>query len=122
MRQKSVDIMVFNPPYVPTETVPGDMKEELSKFEEDSHFLELSYAGGKDGMEITERLIGLMPGVLTEGGVGYVLLCAQNKPEEVKERMRRVFGDGWRVETVGRSGKQAGWEKLEVVRVWREDV
>ncbi|KAK5655446.1 hypothetical protein OQA88_5717 [Cercophora sp. LCS_1] len=120
IKPHSVDILVFNPPYVPTEELPGlEVGCGLSRFEEDSHLLALSYAGGKDGMETTDRLIEMLPGVLSGRGVGYVLLCAQNRPEEVKERMRG-FGEGWRAETVGRSGRQAGWEKLEIVRVWRE--
>jgi release factor glutamine methyltransferase len=52
--------------------------------------------------------------------VAYLLLCAQNKPEEVKDRIRGLEGGGrWRAETVGMSGKQAGWEKLQIVRIWR---
>ena len=34
-------------------------------------------------------------------------------------------GDGescccWRAETVGSSGKTAGWEKLQIIRIWRD--
>ncbi|KAJ4290139.1 S-adenosylmethionine-dependent methyltransferase [Collariella sp. IMI 366227] len=91
LRGGSVDVLVFNPPYVPTPDVPvvdrdvgsgvGVEGGKKTTFEEDSNLLALSYAGGRDGMEITERLIGELPGVLT--------------------------------------GRQ-GWEKLEIVRIWRE--
>ena len=58
--------------------------------------------------------------ILSEGrGVGYVLLCAQNKPEAVKQQIRD-WGSGWQAETVGKSGKKAGWEKLHIVRIWKE--
>ncbi|EGZ76510.1 hypothetical protein NEUTE2DRAFT_153410 [Neurospora tetrasperma FGSC 2509] len=125
-RPGSVDVLVFNPPYVPTPDLPAppptglqELKEKTT-FEEDSHLLELTYAGGRDGMETTDRLIEALPGVLSERGVAYILLCAQNKPEEVKERIRVIGGEGkWKAETVGTSGKQAGWEKLQIVRVWR---
>lgn len=71
-------------------------------------------------METTDRLIEALPVVLSERGLAYILLCAQNKPEEVKERIRVMGGEGkWKAETVGTSGKQAGWEKLQIVRVWR---
>lgn len=132
LRSGSVDVLLFNPPYVPTDELPRlptiteqeQEKAELSrsaKFEQDSYFLSLTYAGGLDGMETTERLLEAIPGILHPGrGVAYVLLCKQNRPEEVKERIRG-WGGGWRAETVGNSGKQAGWEKLVIVRIWRGD-
>ncbi|KAK3952071.1 methyltransferase domain-containing protein [Pseudoneurospora amorphoporcata] len=130
LRPGSVDVLVFNPPYVPTPGLPAPPPAPLQElrdkttFEEDSHLLELTYAGGKDGMETTDRLIDALPGVLSERGVAYILLCAQNKPEDVKGRIRSMGtgtgeGEGWKAETVGTSGKQAGWEKLQIVRVWR---
>ncbi|KAJ4861114.1 hypothetical protein T069G_06102 [Trichoderma breve] len=105
LRNRSVDVLVFNPPY--------------TTFDDDSYLLALSYAGGADGMETTDRLIDGLPEILSERGCAYVLLCAQNKPEVVKERIR-AWGDGWRAETVGSSGKTAGWEKLQIVRIWRD--
>ncbi len=125
-----VDFLVFNPPYVPTPDSPPlpkhGVQDDLASdnapapsFDQDSHLLALSYAGGVDGMETTKRLLAELPGVLDrERGVAYVLLCAQNKPEEVKNRIGR-WGPGWAVETVSRSGKTAGWEKLEIIRIWR---
>ncbi|RAH42431.1 S-adenosylmethionine-dependent methyltransferase [Aspergillus brunneoviolaceus CBS 621.78] len=129
----SIDILLFNPPYVPTDAVPraptatdfvpaGSRSEQ---FERESYLLSLTYAGGKDGMEITERLLADLPRVLSPRGVGYVLLCAQNRPREVAERIRGwregVDGaTGWCAEIAGFSGVKAGWEKLVILRVWRE--
>lgn len=129
LRPGSVDVLLFNPPYVPSEEAPRlptvaeqEDKKDLSrsaKFEQDSYFLSLTYAGGVDGMETTDRLLEAIPGILDPvRGVAYVLLCKQNNPEEVKERIRK-WGNGWMAETVGNSGKQAGWEKLVIVRIWR---
>ncbi|KAI2636202.1 methyltransferase domain-containing protein [Xylaria nigripes] len=120
LRDHSVDVLVFNPPYVPTAELPSAEEEggakERDSFEADSYLLALSYAGGRDGMETTDRLLDGLARVLSARGCAYVLLCAQNKPLEVKERVR---GLGWMVETVGSSGKTAGWEKLQIVRIWR---
>ncbi|RAH85955.1 hypothetical protein BO86DRAFT_137646 [Aspergillus japonicus CBS 114.51] len=143
----SIDILLFNPPYVPTEAVPraptaadfetGDAAATRSEqFERESYLLSLTYAGGKDGMEITDRLLADLPRVLSPRGVGYVLLCAQNRPREVVERIRGWTegldeeGEGsrrrrrgrWCAEMAGFSGTKAGWEKLVIVRVWREDL
>lgn len=123
VREGEVDVLIFNPPYVPTEELPAPLDEAAMSsqevFERDSKLLELSYAGGADGMETTDRLLEQLPCVLSARGVAYVLLCAQNKPEAVKSRIRAWPGGGWCAETVGSSGKKAGWEKLVIVRIWR---
>lgn len=138
LRPSSADVLVFNPPYVPTDELPAQDHAQLAasgdgeggmdegtmsssaKFERDSYLLSLSYAGGRNGMEVTDRLIEALPGVLSARGCAYLLLCAGNKPEEVKARIRG-FGPAWRVLTVRDSGKQAGWEKLQIIRIWRDD-
>jgi release factor glutamine methyltransferase len=124
----SIDVFIFNPPYVPAELPDLSSHDQhnmipegknATSFEQDSYLLELSYAGGEDGMVVTNRMLEQVPEILSQGrGVAYVLLCAQNKPEMVKQRIRE-WGSGWMAETVGSSGKKAGWEKLVIVRVWR---
>ncbi|KAI5466262.1 hypothetical protein BGZ63DRAFT_411617 [Mariannaea sp. PMI_226] len=127
-REGSIDLLIFNPPYVPTPEMPvrpeAFAADDLStgtnpSFDDDSYLLALSYAGGRDGMETTDRLIEALPRILSSRGAAYILLCAQNKPEEVKKHIQ-AFGPEWRVLTVRSSGKQAGWEKLQVVRIWRD--
>ncbi|KAJ5650590.1 uncharacterized protein N7484_004313 [Penicillium longicatenatum] len=126
----SVDVLLFNPPYVPSEDLPrlptatendpavAQAMSRSAKFESDSFFLSLTYAGGVDGMETTNRLLDAIPGILSVRGVAYVLLCKQNRPDEVMTRIRE-WG-GWCAEIAGSSGMQAGWEKLVIVRIWRE--
>jgi release factor glutamine methyltransferase len=123
IRGKSVDVLIFNPPYVPSDVLPvlpQSVDARRSQFEIESHLLSLSYAGGKKGMETTDRLLDDLPRVLSTRGVAYVLLCAQNEPMKVKARINGEWGKGWNAETVGRSGKAAGWEKLEILRIWNE--
>lgn len=130
LRDGVVDLLIFNPPYVPSPAVPElqylklgtetpDTECTLRTFEEDSHLLQLSYDGGVDGIEITNRLLERLPNVLNLArGAAYILLCAQNRPEEVMQRIRG-WGDGWLVSVVGHSGKKAGWEKLQIIKIWR---
>jgi release factor glutamine methyltransferase len=117
-----VDVLLFNPPYVPTAELPvlpqrDQMVED--RYRHESRLLELSYAGGVDGMETTLRLLVELPRVLSERGVAYVLLCAQNKPEEVKKAIPMLLTGEWVVDTVGDSGRKAGWEKLVIIRIAR---
>ncbi|KAL9043913.1 MAG: hypothetical protein Q9214_002916 [Letrouitia sp. 1 TL-2023] len=131
IRPESVDILVFNPPYVPT---PGPLPcspvnrddglpiclDKNTEFEIGSQLLALSYSGGKDGMEITSRLLERIPRVLNPTrGVAYVLLCQQNRPAEVIHSINQ-WGHGWIADVVGKSGKVGGWEKLQVIRIYRD--
>lgn len=133
VRPHSVDVLILNPPYVPSAELPEPLRVEpanrMSKlssttaregrFEEDSHLLALSYAGGKDGMEVTNRLLDQLPELLSlDRGTAYIMLCEQNKPQQVVERIR-LWGPSWAVDVVGRSGRTGGWEKLQVLRIWR---
>lgn len=135
LRSGVADVLIFNPPYVPSPQVPGiwtasessaqtamntnGANYNVGSFERDSQLLALSYAGGVDGMEVTNRLLDELPSVLSqERGVAYILLCQQNRPEEVLQKVRQ-WGSRWSVEIVGRSGKKAGWEKLVIVRIWK---
>ncbi|KAL9030397.1 MAG: hypothetical protein Q9196_001477 [Gyalolechia fulgens] len=131
IRPGTVDILIFNPPYVPTSEVPqlqsllsqtlGDSlgDEEEAPVNEDATVLSLSYAGGVDGMEVTNRLLQQLPYALNPGlGVAYILLCKQNKPEAIMQRIRQ-WGADWAADIVGRSGKQGGWERLVVIRICR---
>jgi release factor glutamine methyltransferase len=120
---KSVDVLLFNPPYVPTEelpAVPSRFHTEAtakSKFETESNLFALAYAGGNDGMEVTNLLLSQLEEGLSERGVAYILFCARNKPDEVK---RRLEGEGWHVENIMYSGGKGGWERLVVLRVYRK--
>ncbi|GAM83193.1 hypothetical protein ANO11243_011790 [Dothideomycetidae sp. 11243] len=128
LRDGAVDILIFNPPYVPAPLPDATLRfddaalSSQQAFERDSHLLALSYAGGEAGMEVTQRLLDEVPRVLSGRGVAYVLLCAQNRPDQVMQAIRGWSGGGggcWAADIVGRSGKQAGWEKLVVLRIWR---
>ena len=118
-----VDVLIFNPPYVPTPDLPEALEKiGNSPYEVDSHLLSLSYAGGADGMETTDRLLDPLPNILSQDrGCAYILLSAQNKPDQVKERIRN-WGTEWAVETVGSSGRKGGWEKLQIIRIWRVSI
>ncbi|KAL8839200.1 MAG: hypothetical protein Q9170_001849 [Blastenia crenularia] len=133
VRPRTVDVLIFNPPYVPTIEVPqiatsppqatndGVSKEyEMQgSADGDGVMLSLSYAGGADGMEVTNRLLEQLSYTLqAERGIAYILLCKQNKPEEVIQRIQK-WGTGWEVDVVGRSGKHGGWEKLQIFRISR---
>uniref|UniRef100_A0A8C9GRT1 Methyltransferase small domain-containing protein n=1 Tax=Piliocolobus tephrosceles TaxID=591936 RepID=A0A8C9GRT1_9PRIM len=66
------DLIMFNPPYVPTE------QDEM-----DTTNIVASYAGGKYGREIILNFLLNVYGYLNKYGVIYILLEKNNKPHEI---------------------------------------
>lgn len=109
IRTGVVDVLVFNPPYVPAEEVPA-----LPNSDSDPTWLDLALLGGKDGMVTTWPVLNTLDGILLETGVAYILFCARNHPLEVAKIM---VSRGWNVETI--LHRKAGWEVLLVLRFSR---
>lgn len=108
LRRGIVDVLVFNPPYVPDEIVPT-----APDADDDRRWLDLALLGGDDGMEVTWELLNDLEDVLASKGVAYILFCKRNKPESVAKEMEKR---GWKVKRVGE--RKAGWEVLSVWRFW----
>lgn len=77
---KKFDIIIFNPPYVVTETEECGVND-----------VSASWAGGVKGREVTDRLLHMMPKKLADHGVLYLLLIEDNIPVEVVEIMA-IYG------------------------------
>ncbi|XP_043095609.1 methyltransferase N6AMT1 isoform X2 [Puntigrus tetrazona] len=95
-----VDVLVFNPPYVVTPS------EEVG-----SRGIEASWAGGIRGREVMDRIFPMIPQLLSDHGVFYLVTVSENHPEEI-------------VEVLGGSGlkgqvclsRHAGRETLSILR------
>eukprot|EP00057_Strongylocentrotus_purpuratus_P004579 XP_003728994.1 PREDICTED: hemK methyltransferase family member 2 [Strongylocentrotus purpuratus] len=102
--QGSVDILIFNPPYVVTPS------EEIK-----SNGIEASWAGGADGREVTDRLLPLIPKLLSPQGVMYLIAIRENKP---KELMSWISSLGFKSTVV--LARRAGPEHLSVLKFYRD--
>ncbi|QEU62370.1 Mtq2 [Kluyveromyces lactis] len=112
IRENEVDLLVFNPPYVPAETVPELPHSNHAAHDDEWLFLALD--GGDDGMMVTQRLLNGLDRILSCNGVAYILFCARNKPETVASKMK---SSGWKCELV--IHRKAGWEVLSVYKFYR---
>lgn len=97
----AVDILLFNPPYVPTET-------EESSCAQNSADIAGSWAGGTGGMEVTDRLLqdvevssfpvfwdtvdDASQGLLSPQGRFYLVALKQNDISIICSRMLEDFG------------------------------
>ncbi|KAI8929287.1 S-adenosyl-L-methionine-dependent methyltransferase [Entophlyctis helioformis] len=97
----SVDVLLFNPPYVVTGS------DEVG-----SRGIEAAWAGGIDGREVIDAFMPLVPQLLSAQGLFYLVLIKENRPEEIMQHMRDLYG--MPSETVLR--RRAGYEGLSIVR------
>ncbi|XP_063218377.1 methyltransferase N6AMT1 [Bacillus rossius redtenbacheri] len=100
-----VDVLVCNPPYVPTEESPGADPDRLSR----------AWVGGACGRQVMDRLFPDVPRLLSKQGVFYLLVIMENKPLEIQELMA---GYGFQM-TVLKDRKIRG-EHLVVLKFTRE--
>nr|XP_013810746.1 PREDICTED: hemK methyltransferase family member 2 isoform X1 [Apteryx mantelli mantelli] len=95
-----VDLLLFNPPYVVTPS------EEV-----ESHGIEASWAGGKNGREVMDRVFPVVADLLSTGGLFYLVTIKENNPDEILETMKKHGLEGTRV-----LSRQAGREMLTILK------
>jgi release factor glutamine methyltransferase len=80
----AVDILVFNPPYVPTYDEDVDAAQR-------SVGISGSWAGGADGMQVTDAFLRQVDGLLSPQGRFYLVTVKQNNVPRVQEFMLKDF-------------------------------
>ena len=85
LRPGSVDVLVFNPPYVPTS------EEELAEAVA-ARDISAAWAGGTRGRRVLDRLLPVLGDALAPGGVFYLLGVAENEPHEIARVLREQCG------------------------------
>ncbi|RKO92252.1 S-adenosyl-L-methionine-dependent methyltransferase [Blyttiomyces helicus] len=102
---QSVDVILFNPPYVVTPS------EEVG-----SHSIEAAWAGGIDGRQVIDRALPLINEILSPRGFFYLVVIRENKPEELMAHMASTFT--LKSEVV--LSRKAGREGLSILRFQRK--
>lgn len=87
-KHNSIDMLIFNPPYVPSRLEPrGKLESNEMNVTNDS--IVGAWAGGVDGCEIIDQILNDLDRVLVHNGVFYLLLLKENKPNEVIQKLTR---------------------------------
>lgn len=99
-KKNSIDLLVFNPPYVPTETSqPLDILEQSKLYDDEAEqvfktnenkMLIKSWAGGTDGSEVIDRVIFSLDDILSQNGTFFLLLIKDNKPEIIRAKLETL--------------------------------
>ncbi|KAF6776063.1 S-adenosyl-L-methionine-dependent methyltransferase [Paragonimus kellicotti] len=101
----SVDIILFNPPYVPTS--PEEHHSEGSN-------IKTTWSGGANGREVIDAFLVQTVHLLSRTGCIYLLLSDENLPTEVHNLCHELSGGRLRPETILR--RRANNESLGVFR------
>lgn len=101
----SIDVLIFNPPYVVTPS------EEIY-----SSKIAASWAGGINGREVTDRVLPLVPSLLSSNGVFYLVVIKENKPYEIEKIMLKL---GFIMNTV--LSRRSGPEHLSILKFVRRE-
>lgn len=104
----SVDLLLFNPPYVVTST------EELKKPNEDGALIHLAWAGGVKGREVTDQLLEHVGKLLSHRSLFYLVVIQENDPEEISRIMALQGFQGEKI-----ASRKVRGEHLSVMRFSR---
>jgi len=104
----SVDILLFNPPYVPTVTDEVDSAQGTAD-------IEGSWAGGTDGMQVTDVFLHTVEDLLSAKGQFYLVAVKENNIPDICSRMSDYHG----LQSKIIMQRRAGREHLCVVRFFR---
>jgi release factor glutamine methyltransferase len=108
----AVDVLLFNPPYVPT---PAEEVPRPGAFASGGDALPAAWAGGERGREVIDRALPvLVPLLRAGGGVLFLVLVEDNAPEEVMAQLAALGAEAVVVARV-----KAANEHLCVVRATR---
>jgi len=78
--QGKIDVLLFNPPYVPSEG-PVPLLSEVA--EDTEKALEAAWAGGYDGRHWIDMLLPQVRALLSPTGAFYMVVVDENKPAEI---------------------------------------
>ncbi|KZW02638.1 putative methylase [Exidia glandulosa HHB12029] len=106
--RRKIDVLVFNPPYVPTSA-----DEVLDA--QDAGGIAGAWAGGKDGMRVTNVLLGMLDDLLAPEGRFYLVALKQNDIPGITRRLR----EEQRMDCKIVLQRRAGREHLHVLCITR---
>ncbi len=105
---KKFDLIVFNPPYVPSGEILDEDDDEINGYD-------LAINGGENGREIINKFIKQLPEHLADKGVCYLLVSSQNDPLDVIENLKL---ENLKSEII--LSKKIFFEELFVIKITRK--
>lgn len=85
---QSIDVLLFNPPYVPSE---GEIPSSSSIEHDPELCLEAAWAGGTNGRYWIDILLPQVPQMLSPKGAFYMVAVDENRPKEIMQWALKDF-------------------------------
>lgn len=92
-KNRMVDILIFNPPYVVTSNEEVDSMKCLDDNPFNDNIIR-SWAGGINGRLVMDRVFDRMNDILSDTGKAYILVIEENKPYEILNVMKEIGFEG----------------------------
>eukprot|EP01025_Chloroclados_australasicus_P068952 TRINITY_DN9644_c0_g1_i1.p1 TRINITY_DN9644_c0_g1~~TRINITY_DN9644_c0_g1_i1.p1 ORF type:complete len:227 (+),score=29.80 TRINITY_DN9644_c0_g1_i1:227-907(+) len=107
MCNKQIDILVFNPPYVPT---PEEelLREDVGR----------AWAGGYKGRQVMDKVLNKLDTILSSQGIMYLVTVHDNEPEQIIDD---INSNGLFVGEIALE-RAADEERLYILRIMRIQV
>lgn len=100
-----IDLLIFNPPYVPTEECPKGL-----------HSIEAAWAGGLDGRYWIDKLMPKIDKLLApKNAAFYMVVVDENKPVELMEMASKI----WNLCSTVILDRRAKNEHLSIIKFYR---
>eukprot|EP01035_Chromulina_nebulosa_P017554 gene17554-23118_t len=107
---KKIDILLFNPPYVPTDNNEVNFDYLTNNY----NCIEASWAGGENGRLIINQFLPLISTYLSHNGICYLVLVQENNPNEISQIL---LSYGLQSQIIIK--RQAYNENLQIMRIKR---
>lgn len=104
-----VDILVFNPPYVPSEEIIAP-SPQIS-----DNIIDAAFAGGPDGRYWIDLFLPRVPELLSDSGSFWLVTIENNRPTELMAMAR----DAWNLKSRIVKQRKAGMEMLYILKFWK---
>lgn len=82
--RNTFDVILFNPPYVVTE-----YEEVLN-----DRLVFKTWAGGKNGRQVMEQVFSMIPEILSDAGLFYLVVIKENDPEYILSAFQKLNMSG----------------------------
>ncbi|EIN13669.1 hypothetical protein PUNSTDRAFT_117379 [Punctularia strigosozonata HHB-11173 SS5] len=106
----AVDVLLFNPPYVPT-------AEHEASDAQRARDISGAWAGGTDGMQVTDLLLPLVKGLLSRNGIFYLVALKQNNIPRIQTQISGMYG----LQSEIVIQRRAGREHLHILKIHHKD-
>jgi len=113
--KNKIDILLFNPPYVPSSE--EEFKEIRTKALQGEEVIDVAWAGGLHGTQVLDHLLPFLSEILSPCGYFYLVVIEENNPSQIISKLK---SQGFHHKIL--VAKRAANEMLYILKFFKENV